>query len=241
MLLESKLEEILLRGVLQLPTRAKRSIPRLQESSRPKLLPPSPRPESQSSQDPITCLVNAPLLDETEDCHLIDLSFDNLEAVFSLTPANSQSLDESFEGSGAKLSDDEMLDVRELAWGEIDAWSDPDGYFDDDDSFQFEEIDGTWSPEDGEYNECRGYGEELELSGNDDPYGYESLDESGIAPWQEMQAEEPSQWQDSDYRRMSLEEKYLDDEDLEFVDVDEMDFDEYVSLWQNEDMIQERY
>ncbi|CAK7274943.1 hypothetical protein SEPCBS57363_006423 [Sporothrix epigloea] len=239
MLLGSKLEEVLLRGVLQLPTRVKRSLPRLQRSSRPKLLPPSPKPEAQSSQESVDSLVHASLLDETDDSHLIDLSFDNLEAVFSLTPANSQSLDESFEGLEADLSDTDVLDARELAWGEIDAWSDPDGYFDDDKQL-FEEIDGTWSPADCDYNVFRGEEDELQLAEDDDPYGDVLLDESSIAPWQEMQAEELSQWQDSDDQGMSLEE-YLDDEDLEFVDVDEMDFDEFVSLWQNEDMIQERY
>ncbi|CAK7273634.1 hypothetical protein SEPCBS119000_005760 [Sporothrix epigloea] len=230
MLLWTKLEEVLLRGVPQLPTRIRKPLARLQKTSRPELLSTTIRPEPLSSHASVSSLVDDS--DETDGDYAIDLSFDNLEAVFSQTPVDSQSSAGSVKALEAELSDEDA-DVRVLDWGEIEAWSEPEEYYySDDDHLHFQEIDDTWSPQDCESNEHSKEGERPDLETDDDPYGSRFFDERGIALWQEMQTEELCQ-------QFSFG-KYLDDEDLEFVDVDAIHFDEYVNLWRNEsDMVQE--
>ncbi|CAK7209227.1 hypothetical protein SBRCBS47491_000372 [Sporothrix bragantina] len=181
---------------------------------------------------------------EADGGQLVDLCFDNLEAVFSRSPGDSDSWDCPLDET-EDINENDALGGRKLDWGDIQEWAEPNEYFDDDDGL-FQEIDGTWSPND--YGlEGRDADEDIETdkgmeAEEDDPYGDLSYDESGIAPWQDMQSELLIQRQDGDNLPTNYEEEYLDDEyfneeELEFVDIDTMDFDEGVGLWRNDDDI----
>ncbi|CAK7235276.1 hypothetical protein SCUCBS95973_009215 [Sporothrix curviconia] len=241
-LLGAKLEEILLKGVQQLQPRTKKAPPlRPPKPVLSEYLPTSPQPSLPPSQESGPSQVNALEFDEEEGCRFIDLTFDNIEAFFSLSPADSQFQEQYFQEAEEEVHEDNDLEVKELGWGDIEAWSEPD-YTPEDKDGLLQEIDETWDPEECE-NEKTGnegrigdYYEEEEGAADNDPYG-DLSGESGLSLWKEMQADQIDQWLASDDQLMGFDEEYLDDENLHFVDIDMLDLDEGIGLWQNEDNV----
>lgn len=215
----------------------------------------SPGPSQESLPDlqfsPI--LERPPDVIDDDDDQLIDLCFDNLDAIFSQSPDND---DDSPLGQPREWGDymegevdyEDEAEVQELNWGDIDAWSernfsDANKYLDDEDGL-FEDINEDWLLDDTTYDE--GQHQDLDEGGEiqHDLYGNlseENEEESGQGLWQEMQAWQLDELQEEGYEREGGDSRpmyrdlgYMDDEDIEFVDIDENDLDEGVGLWRDE-------
>lgn len=175
---------------------------------------------------------------EPDNDQLVDLCYDNLEAIFSLLPDDDSSFQEQpLEwGEYTEGEDDEdEMEARELDWHDIEAWPEPNEYLDDEDG-PFEDMKEGWSPEG---LGCEKNEEQFEQQeGEEDPYGDVSGDdESGLALWQDMQAWQLDAWQEDGSQSMHYDVGYMDDEEIEFMDIFEEDLDEGVGLWRDENDI----
>ncbi|KJR87018.1 uncharacterized protein SPSK_01540 [Sporothrix schenckii 1099-18] len=259
-----KLEEILLKIVMQLRLRPKKSPNRrpdlheqtnlsrhvsttwasraLKRPGHPSYLPIAPGPSHLSPAK----LQSSPTIErldfEPDEDQVVDLSHDNLEAIFTQSSAadgSSQEQPLELEVYAEANDDDVEIEAQALDWQDIEAWSEPNmyqanEYMDDEDSL-FDEISEGWSPDGQVYEENEVLDEDQEYE--DGLNGTLSDEvESGHALWQDMQAWQLDRLGDFENESWPMHHDmgYMDDDEIEFMDIAEEDLDEGVGLWRDD-------
>ncbi|KAL1901453.1 hypothetical protein Sste5346_001858 [Sporothrix stenoceras] len=193
-----------------------------------------------------------------DDDQLIDLCFDNLEAIFSQSQDDNEGPPREWgDYMEGDTDDEDDIEAQELDWGDIEALPEHyeygadnyeiNEYLEEEDGL-FEEIDETWSPQDLVYDESQemeeGQSQQDPYGSQQDPYGVDLSEdeESGLQLWQEMQAWQLDELQDDEESQpMCYDLGYMDDdEDIRFMDIDEADLDEGIGLCRDEHDIIER-
>ncbi|KIH95204.1 hypothetical protein SPBR_03921 [Sporothrix brasiliensis 5110] len=259
-----KLEEILLKSVMQLPLRPKKPPNRrpdvheqtdlsrpvsvtlasraIKGPGHPSYLPIAPGPSHVSPVE----LFSSPTIErldfEPDEDQVVDLCHDNLEAIFTQSSdadGSSQEQPLELEVYAEANDDDVEIEAQELDWQDIEAWSEPNmyqanEYMDDEDS-RFDEISEGWSPDGQVYEENEVLDEDQEYEDGLDGTLSDDVG-SGPALWQDMHA-----WQldrlgdfENESRPMHHDMGYMDDDETEFMDIAEEDLDEGVGLWRDE-------
>ncbi|ERS96309.1 hypothetical protein HMPREF1624_07219 [Sporothrix schenckii ATCC 58251] len=179
---------------------------------------------------------------EPDEDQVVDLSHDNLEAIFTQSSAadgSSQEQPLELEVYAEANDDDVEIEAQALDWQDIEAWSEPNmyqanEYMDDEDSL-FDEISEGWSPDGQVYEENEVLDEDQEYE--DGLNGTLSDEvESGHALWQDMQAWQLDRMGDFENESWPMHHDmgYMDDDEIEFMNVAEEDLDEGVGLWRDD-------